>query len=247
MRTETFTAPGPLRTTVRLTSGSVEIEAVEGSEAAVTVEPLNEPARRGLDELRIELIGDELVVDLERRIGGLTFMLRSPSFRVTIRVPRDSRLAVSTVSADLRARGRFAAAEVKTVSGDVSVEDVSEDATVKSVSGDIRFGSVGGAISANTVSGDVKVGEAARGAQIKTISGDQAVGSVSEGSAAFHSVSGDIRVGIRPGSGVWMDAKSTSGKTVSELETADGPPSDGPMVEVRAKAVSGDIRIVRAA
>ena len=247
MRTETFVTAGPLRLVVGLVSGSVEIQTAETNEATVTVEPLNDAARRALEDVRIELTGDELVVDVEWRIGGLRFALRSPRFRVTISTPLDSRLEVSTVSADLHASGRFAAADLKTVSGDVAVEEIAADATVKSVSGDVRLGSVGGAAYVNTVSGDVKVTEAVRGAQIKTISGDQAVGSVSEGSAALNSVSGDIQVGIRKGSGVWMDARSTTGKTVSELDAVDGPPSDGPLVEVRAKAVSGDIRIVRAA
>jgi DUF4097 and DUF4098 domain-containing protein YvlB len=92
----------------------------------------------------------------------------------------------------------------------------------------------------------VKVAEATQGVSAKTVSGDQAIECVREGQAELQSVSGDIRVGIQRGSGVWFDVKSTSGKTVSELEPADGPAGEGPSVELRAKAVSGDIRIVRA-
>jgi DUF4097 and DUF4098 domain-containing protein YvlB len=79
------------------------------------------------------------------------------------------------------------------------------------------------------------------------VSGDQSIDSITEGQVQLQSVSGDIRVGIRRGSGVWFDLRSTSGKTVNELEPADGPADDGPSVELRAKAVSGDIRVVRAA
>jgi DUF4097 and DUF4098 domain-containing protein YvlB len=245
MKREAFAASGPLRLRIRVPSGSVEIETTDALEAAATVEPLNEPARKAMDDVRVELAGDELVVDLdERRRFG--FFARTPAFRVTVRAPQESSLEVSTVSADVRAQGRFGAAELKTVSGDVAVDEVAVDATVKSVSGGVQLGRVGGQATVNSVSGDVNVGEATCGAEIKTVSGDQAVDSVTEGSTALQSVSGDIRVGIRRGSGVWMDAKSTSGKTVSELDPSDGPPDGGPLVELRAKAVSGDIRIVRA-
>ena len=33
----------------------------------------------------------------------------------------------------------------------------------------------------------------------------------------------------------------------SNLDAADGPPADGPLVELRAKTVSGDVQIARAA
>ena len=56
-----------------------------------------------------------------------------------------------------------------------------------------------------------------------------------------------IRVGIRRGSTLWIDAKSVSGKTISELELDhEAPAEEGPLVELRASSVSGDIRIVRA-
>ena len=63
----------------------------------------------------------------------------------------------------------------------------------------------------------------------------------------MQSVSGDLTFGLRAGSKLWVDARSMSGKTTSELELGDEPRStDGPLVELRAKSVSGDIRVVRA-
>jgi hypothetical protein len=68
-----------------------------------------------------------------------------------------------------------------------------------------------------------------------------------QGSVTLKSVSGDMHVGIRRGSGVWLDVKSVSGDTSSELAVDDTPPEgDGPLVELRATAMSGDIRIVSA-
>jgi hypothetical protein len=56
-----------------------------------------------------------------------------------------------------------------------------------------------------------------------------------------------MRVAVRRGSRVYIDANSVSGDLDSELELADTPrEGDGPLVELRAKTVSGDFRVVRA-
>jgi hypothetical protein len=246
VRRESFTASGPVELVVRVPSGSVEIESADTSEVEVTVEPLNDAARKAIDDVALEFSGNRLLVDAG---GGprLGLFLRTPSFRVSVRAPHESRLELASVSADVRADGRFGFVEAKTVSGDLSVGDVLEDAEVKTVSGDVKLRHVAGHVAVNTVSGDVKIAEAVRGVDAKTVSGDQSIDSVTEGQTQLQSVSGDIRVGIQQGSGVWFDLRSASGKTVSELEPADGPAGDGPSIELRAKAVSGDIRIVRAA
>ncbi len=60
-------------------------------------------------------------------------------------------------------------------------------------------------------------------------------------------VSGDLTVGIRAGSALWVDAKSVSGDTTSDLPLGEAPQNgDAPLVDLRATAMSGDIQIVRA-
>jgi hypothetical protein len=55
-------------------------------------------------------------------------------------------------------------------------------------------------------------------------------------------------IGVRRGSRVFLDCNTVSGDTSSELElTSDAPAGDGPLVEIKAKTVSGDITITRAA
>jgi hypothetical protein len=245
VRHEAFPVSGPVEAVVRIQSGGIAVETAETSEASVTIEALNGPAEKVLSDVTVELAGNRLVVEHGTGVRfGLA--LRSPSFSVGLQIPHGSSLDLGTVSADVRAEGRFRALDAKTVSGDLSVGDIAEDANVKTVSGDVKLRTVGGRVEVNTVSGDVKVAEAARGVTAKTVSGDQSIDSITEGQVELNSVSGDIRVGIQRGSGVWFDVRSTSGKTVNELEPAEGPGGDGPSVELRAKAVSGDIRIVRA-
>ena len=77
---------------------------------------------------------------------------------------------------------------------------------------------------------------------MQTASGDVEVDSVREGDVDLQTASGDIEVGIKQGSKLWIDARSMSGDTSSELEIGDAPSDgEGPLVEVRATAMSGDI------
>src|SRR5256885_1566725 len=63
----------------------------------------------------------------------------------------------------------------------------------------------------------------------------------------LQSASGDIKVGIRQGSNVWVDARAMSGDLSSELELGDDARGDdAPLVELRATSMSGDVRVARA-
>ena len=106
---------------------------------------------------------------------------------------------------------------------------------------------VGGSLEVNSASGDVMVREAASSVSVNTASGDQTVGSVSQGKVNLKSASGDLKIGIREGSTLWVDARSRSGEVRSELPVSDLPPEgDAPHVELRANSMSGDITVVRA-
>ena len=119
---------------------------------------------------------------------------------------------------------------------------------VQTASGDIDLEIVRGPASVASASGDVTIGEAYDNVSANTVSGDQEHGAVMRGNVAAHSVSGDVTIGVRRGSKVYLDCNTVSGDTSSELElTTDAPAGDGPLVEIRAKTVSGDIRITRAA
>ena len=109
---------------------------------------------------------------------------------------------------------------------------MSRDTKVQAVSGDIHILENNGSVSASTVSGD------------------QRYQAVLQGRVELRAVSGDIAVGIRRGSRVFIDANTVSGSTSSEFELSDAPQAppdpDAPLVEVFAKTVSGDVRIERA-
>ncbi|HVM17014.1 MAG TPA: DUF4097 family beta strand repeat-containing protein [Gaiellaceae bacterium] len=245
MRSEAFHTPGAPSLAIRVPSGSVEIETLDGDETRIDLEGQNEAGRAAVERATIACDGDEVRVEVgEERAVFLAF--RSPKVRLRVTCPHGTRLTADVVAADVKARGRFGAAAVKTVSGDVELGDVDGDLDLKTVSGDAVAGRVGGDTRLKTVSGDLKVRELGERADGKTVSGDVELGTVSRGTVSLQSVSGDVKVGIAAGAAVWMDLNSLSGDTRCDLTPSDGPGDGDAAVEVRAKSVSGDIRLVRA-
>lgn len=260
MRTETFATLQPVKLVLRIPAGKIELEAVPGSETRVELEASSAEAEEAVRiELRERGDGSELVVEAPKR-----FFDRE-EYRLGISAPAGTAVEAMTSSADVEGRGSFGDFELTTASGDVVLQEVGGELEVKSASGDVVVQSVGGRAKVQTASGDVivkilggegivrsasgdvLVKEAAAGLRVQTASGDQTVGSVAAGEVNLQSASGDIEVGIARGSRVYVDAHSASGDMESELDLADEvPAAEGPMVELRAATMSGDVRVVRA-
>jgi hypothetical protein len=264
----TFEVSGPVELDVRVASGEIEIDPSLEGRVEVDLSGHDEISQRLVEEARVELRDGRLLVDVPQRRGGFGFALVFGRMGVScrIRCPEGSGLAARTKSADVLAHGRIGRLEVATASGDVEADRVTGNAGVKSASGDVEIRSVGGSLSVQTASGDVGVdlvrgavtvstasgdlmiGEAYGDVSANTVSGDQRHGAVMRGRVAAHAVSGDVTIGVRRGSTAFLDCSTVSGDTSSELDMQDGAPEggNGPLVEVRAKTVSGDIRITRA-
>ena len=272
MRRETFDTPGEVTLDLRVAQGRVDLEAVPGgttTEVELDARGNDDEVRELLEEARIESRarqgGYVVVVHVEdRRRVGFGFW-RKVEPRLKIRVPEGAKVEFEGASADIRGIGRFGTLEADSASGNVEFDDVAGDATVNAASGDVTVRSIGGAAEVNTASGDVELGrvagvlvakaasgdvrvdDAGAGVKIRTASGDQRIDGVTAGSVELQSMSGDISVGIRQGSNVWVDARAMSGDLSSELELGDEQPADdAPLVELRAASMSGDVNVVRA-
>lgn len=155
--------------------------------------------------------------------------------------------SVDSASGDVALGRVVGEVRVNSASGDVAVVDAGASAEVNSASGDVRLERARAAVSVNTASGDVIVGRADSSVSVRTASGDVRIDSVARGEVSVQSASGDVRIGVARGSRVWMDVRSRSGETTSELEVGDAPPEEtGELVEIRANSMSGDVEIVRA-
>jgi DUF4097 and DUF4098 domain-containing protein YvlB len=153
----------------------------------------------------------------------------------------------SSASGDVQISSVGGDCRISTASGDIQLGSVAGEARFNSASGDVQVREVSGRVEVSTASGDVQVREAASSVGVNSASGDQTIGSVFAGKVDLRSASGDLKVGIREGSTLWVDARSRSGEVRSELPVSDLPPEgNAPHVELRANTMSGDVSIVRA-
>ena len=265
-----FEVSGPVEIDVRLVSGEIEVDATLDGRVEVALIGNDDESRALVEEARVELQEHgttKVVVDVPQRRSGFGFGFVFGRQRISCRVrcPERSTLTARTKAAGVITRGTLGAVNVATASGEVELERVDGGVNVKSASGDVSAREItGGAnaqtasgdvsieiargpVSVATASGDVEIGEAYDNVSVNSVSGDQHHRAVVQGSVGAHSVSGDIEIGVRKGSRAWLDCNTVSGDTSSELDvTPEVPAGDGPLVEIRAKTVSGDIRITRA-
>jgi DUF4097 and DUF4098 domain-containing protein YvlB len=262
-----FDMEGTPRLDIRLASGDIDVDATGDGRVTVELIAHDEESQRLVDEARIERDSDTIVVEVPNKRGGFSFgsMFGRSGVSCRVRCPEGTSVAASTKSADLRVRGTVGGLSLRTASGDLEAADVTGDVNVKSASGDTVLRTVGGRlnvqsasgdihvrttrgpVSVQTASGDVEIESADGDVSATAVSGDVALDAVVRGDVSAQCVSGDVRIGVRRGSKVYLDCNTLSGDTASELEVqSDAPAGDGPLVEIRAKTVSGDILITRA-
>jgi len=251
VRHETFSTPGPVTLDIRIPAGDVEIETDDAGETAVELQArgrdTEELERDAEISMRPRGDGYEVRIEAGRGRGGI-FGLRGGEYRVRVAAPHGATVRANLASTDITGRGRYSEIDIKVASGDVEFEDVSGEAGVNAASGDVNLDRVGTA-KVNSASGDVKIDEATEGADVNTASGDVAIGRVVSGDVRLNSASGDIDVGIAKGSRLWVDAQTLSGDTTSELDLESGSTietDEGPLVELKARSMSGDISVKRA-
>jgi hypothetical protein len=264
---KTFEVQGTPEVEVQLNAGDIQVDATLDGRVEVELLAHDDEAQQLVDAARVELQGNRVLVHVSQKRGGFSFgnLFGRQGITCRVRCPEGSLLTARTRSADLTVRGAIGGLNVATASGDVESDRVLGGLNVKSASGDlgvrvvgggvnvqtasgdVALGAVRGSINVNTASGDVSINEADDNVNVNTVSGDQEHGAVMRGNVSAHSVSGDVRIGVRRGSKVYLDCTTVSGDTSSELEVSpEAPATDGPLVEIRAKTVSGDIRITRA-
>ena len=257
-----FDTPDGLTAELHIAAGTIIVRSIESDQTVVHI-----TGERSPDDIRVECAprgerGHRLRVGSRDR-KSFGFRGWDRDLRVELTVPIGSDLETETGSADLEIVGEVGSIAVRTGSGDVTFEDATGDVAVKAASGDVRGGdvtgsmtvhgasgdlnarSVGGALVCRTASGDLDVDRLGGDATVTAASGDIRIGSASRGTLSLKTVSGDIVVGVTPGTGVWLDLTSATGDAVSDLDGA-ADPAPGATLEVHATAVSGDVRVRRA-
>ena len=247
-----FHTPLPLELQVAIPAGDVDVRTIDGEESVIVIDGDD----KLVEQTDVHLDGNRLVVSFRgKKAFALTISIGEFSFgarRLYVRasIPHGASASFSGASTDVNVTGRLGDLDMKTTSGDLRVQgEVERNATIKSVSGDARLDRVGGDLKAQAVSGDFEIGWVGGSVETKSVSGDVHVDSLHQGNASFTSVSGDIAIGIAPGTFLDVDANSVSGDLSSEVPLGSVPgegDGDGPTVVLRGRTVSGDVKVFRA-
>jgi DUF4097 and DUF4098 domain-containing protein YvlB len=260
-----FATPGPVDLEVRNPTGTIDVLAADTATSTVEVRALADTAeaRDLAARTKVDLSGDgrRLTVAVpERRI----VFGRGTAVAVSVTVPVGSRTRLKTASAESTCRGRLAELRVTTASGAVSAEQVTGDAEVRAASAAVRLGATGraevrtasGAVRIGSATGDVQVhvasgrvdiGTAEGAVSARSASGDISVEEASRGRVEMSAASGDLRIGVRAGVVARLDLFTASGRARSELPVEDAAPDGGSALDIRAKTVSGNVLVTRAA
>ena len=250
--THRFPVDGPIHLDLRSARGTVEVVAGDAPDATVEVDG------RDATLARVGLSGDGrvLTVDVPRRRLG-----NPPRLDIRVLLPTGSTADLGTASASIVTQGSLAEVEVHSASGTVSIEQVDGDchadaasgdislgtiggaAVLKSASGDLRVARVGGQCTARSASGAIDVGWAGDLVRAASASGAITVRDVARGEVDCKASSGDVAIGVRKGTLVWLDLATVSGRTTSGLAPDDAPAAPEQPLRVKVQTVSGDITI----
>ena len=175
-------------------AGSVTISGWSRDEVEVTG-----TLGRNVKELVFERDGDTVNIQVKvPRRGG-----KGIESDLEIKVPQNSSLEVSTVSADIEVSGTTGEQELSTVSGDIETETAGNDISASAVSGDIE---ISGDKSSNetdvsTVSGNVTLFRGSGTVRAESVSGDVLIDEGIFGRADLGTVNGEVvfRAGLEKG------------------------------------------------
>lgn len=268
-----FETPAPTAVYVELGSGDVDARAedtdrtvidVDGEYAdEVVVEQRGDqivvlaPRERGgffgnRDKLRVRVslpTGSELATKLGSadvtatgRLGTAKIRTGSGDVRLT---DIDDEAIIETGSGDIEIGSVGHELRVKSGSGDIEIDHLGGSGTIATASGDVQIATASGPIHVRSASGDLRIREAQNGVELNTASGDLYVDVAQRGRVTAKNVSGDIYVGVPDGTPVWTDITSVTGSVSSDLAGAGEPAPGQDYIELRAKTVSGDIRLAQ--
>jgi DUF4097 and DUF4098 domain-containing protein YvlB len=156
--------------------------------------------------------------------------------RLQVKIPKDSELNVSAISADVTTAGVLGVQRLNAVSGNITAELAGADVELKTVSGDLRLKGHGvpARLHVSTVGGDVHLEHGAGDLEASSVNGTLIVSLDSARGVHARTTSGDLRFEGKLTRGATFEASTVSGD-LSVRASADG----GYAYEV--SSFSGDI------
>ncbi|MFI6101519.1 DUF4097 family beta strand repeat-containing protein [Lentzea sp. NPDC051213] len=209
-------------------------------------------------EARVELLGNRLRIESSKALP-----LRAVPLSVVVTAPVGSHVTSRTGAADVIVTGGAGRIDLNTGTGTVSADRAAGEAKVNSGAGTVRLGtmlsslkaktgsgdvevsSVGGSSTLITGTGDVWLGAVQSDVMVRSGSGDLTVADAAKGDIQLGTGSGNIRVGIRPGTLARVDLVSTSGVARSDLDVSVEPLGEATL-NVTGRTGSGNALVTAA-
>jgi DUF4097 and DUF4098 domain-containing protein YvlB len=249
-REEHFNVGELARVDVDLATGSVQVAVGDAGRVEILLDASSP------EQFDITQLGDSIAV---RAPSG--WLSRGAKANVSLVVPARTDLTVNVASAEVTVRGELGALRLRTASSTINVEAAGQveahsasgsvriesagEVIASSASGDVRVGRVAGPLRASSASGDVQADYVGGDVDVNTTSGDIRLRHCDGDDITLKTVSGDIAIGLPSGIRVVPEISTLSGNTT----LPKGPVSSSEVarrtVRLRARAVSGDVRIQR--
>ena len=194
-------------------SGNIEVSGWDRSEVGV----------------HADLAGGVEGVEVSSEGGHTSIKVRQPALygngpaRLQVKIPKDSELDVSAVSADVGTSGVLGVQRLSTVSGKITVEIAAADVELKTVSGSVQVTGHGqpARLRASTVSADMHVEHGGGDIEAGTVNGSLIVSVDAARSVRAHTTSSAVRVEGTLARGATVEASSVSGNLTVRVG-ADG-------------------------
>ncbi len=213
----------------------VKVDALKVSKASSL-----EKAKENAGEVTIEVTKEDNVVRIETEYPKTSVKSLNVSIDYQLSIPVEASIRIKSVSGDITMMEIGGTVEADAVSGDIEVSGADKGVDCTAVSGDLDFKDITGNADLNTVSGDITL-EGLRGSlDVETVSGNVEVSGVSgakvvkgkvlsgsieyqgdinpEGKYSLKSHSGRIEMLLPSDSAFDLEAKTFSGKIVSDFD-----------------------------
>lgn len=165
------------------------------------------------DSNRVDVRSENGRTTIAVRMHGMGSMWANGSVNLRIKIPRNSELDVTAVSADVASGGVLGAQQLKTVSGLIKADISHADVEAKTVSGDVTLHGDGqpGLLRVSTISGSIKVDHGAGDMEAVTVSGDLTAQLEPARSIRARTTSGTVQIRGKLAKDADLDLQSVSG------------------------------------
>jgi hypothetical protein len=184
-------------------AGDVTVEGWERNEVQVNAE-----LGSGVERLEFASDAGRTLIKVVLPAGRTS----SGASDLVVRIPRDSTLAINTVSADQTIEGVRGGQRLQAVSGSINTQVWSGDFEAKSVSGDVTARGHGTAAArVTTVSGDIFLHELGREIDLNTVTGDMQVRAAELERVRVKTTNGNLDFSSKLARSATVDAEAING------------------------------------